>query len=290
MSYVLGMSNSTALHDGSTIDIEISGEGPDLLLPVNPTPIEGPQADAMREWGADPALGPSLIDGLSDIARVVACDCEGHRLANPAPDTLTPENIVRDVLAVADAAGAERFAWYGYSWLALAGLQVATMSDRLTGLAMGGYPPLDGPYDEMLRVTRAGWELATGERQSQGEDAWASASLPPDQARQFLTLYEALEGFDDRSAGSRIPGDVQKLVFVGEKDEIQYGPTWGDVFVSLARPTIAARSELEAQGWSVHVLAALDHTTAMQAARVLPILRPWLERIGSRATAAPPAS
>ena len=32
------------LHDGSTLEIEIYGEGPALLLPVNPTPIEGPEA------------------------------------------------------------------------------------------------------------------------------------------------------------------------------------------------------------------------------------------------------
>ena len=104
MSYVQGMQISTTLHDGSTIDIEVSGNGPNLLLPVNPIPVEGAQADAMREWGADPALGRNLIDGLSDVARVVAFDYEGHVLAQPMPDTLTPENIARDFLAVADAA------------------------------------------------------------------------------------------------------------------------------------------------------------------------------------------
>ncbi len=54
------------LHDGSTIEIEADGEGPTLLLPVNPHPVSGPQAEAMRQWGADPALGHSLIQGLSD--------------------------------------------------------------------------------------------------------------------------------------------------------------------------------------------------------------------------------
>ena len=29
-------------------------------------------------------------------------------------------------------------------------------------------------------------------------------------------------------------------------------------------------------GWEVRVLEGLDHTQAMQAAQVLPILRPWL--------------
>ena len=65
------------LHDGSIIEIEVHGKGPTLLLPVNPEPITGPEADTMQQWGADPALGHSLIEGLSDIFRVVAFDYEG---------------------------------------------------------------------------------------------------------------------------------------------------------------------------------------------------------------------
>ena len=65
-------------HDGSTIEIEVAGAGPTLLLPVNPQPVTGPQAETMREWGADPALGHSLIKGLSDAFRVVAFDYEGQ--------------------------------------------------------------------------------------------------------------------------------------------------------------------------------------------------------------------
>ncbi len=110
------------LHDGSAIEIEVHGAGPALLLPVNPQPVTGPQADEMRAWGADPALGHSLIAGLRDIFRVVAFDYEGHLLRTPQPDSLTPANAVADLLAVADAAGADRFAYYGYSWLALIGL------------------------------------------------------------------------------------------------------------------------------------------------------------------------
>ena len=112
------------LHDGSTIAVEVHGAGPTVLLPVNPQPVEGPQAEELRQWGADPALA-TLIEGLSDAFQVVAFDYEGHVLAVPKPDSLTPANVAGDLLAVADAAGADRFAYYGYSWLALAGLQLA---------------------------------------------------------------------------------------------------------------------------------------------------------------------
>ncbi|HJU03158.1 MAG TPA: hypothetical protein VJ966_18330, partial [Actinomycetes bacterium] len=162
------------LHDDSTIPVEVDGHGPTVLLPVNPRPVEGPEAEELRRWGVDPALGRSLIDGLSDAFRVVAFDYEGHVLQVPKPDTLTPANVAADLLAVADAAGADRFAWYGYSWRAVCGLQLAVRTDRLTALAMGGYPPLDGPYAEMLTVTRATHDLAAANTSAPG-----TAEPPP---------------------------------------------------------------------------------------------------------------
>src|SRR5262245_42862935 len=119
------MGTTATLHDGSSLDIEVAGAGPSLLLPANPVPIGGDQAEQMRQWGAEPALGRHLIDGLAGVARVVAFDYEGHVMAHPKPTTLTPGNFVADVLAVANAAGVDRFAWYGYSWLAMMGLQLA---------------------------------------------------------------------------------------------------------------------------------------------------------------------
>jgi pimeloyl-ACP methyl ester carboxylesterase len=275
------------LHDGSAIDVEVDGEGPTVLLPVNPVPVEGPQAEELRRWGADPALGRSLIDGLGDAFRVVAFDYEGHVLQVPKPDTLTPANLAADLLAVADAAGADRFAYYGYSWLALAGLQLAIRSDRVAALAMGGYPPLDGPYAEMLKVTMATHELAVANAaspppptepsgQSPEETDWSQVqvTLSEGQTRQFVTLYQALRDFDDRAAQARL--ECPRLCFVGSADEITYDERWGGVRVSIAGPVTSRRAELEALGWQVEVLEGLDHMQAMQAARVLPILRPWL--------------
>src|SRR5215470_3538391 len=150
------------LHDGSTIEIKVAGSGPTLLLPVNPQPVLGPQAEQMRQYGTDPALGQSLIKGLSDAFRVVAFDYEGQCLRIPKPDTLTPANTANDLLAVADAAGADRFAYYGYSWLAMIGLQLAIRTDRLWALIMGGFPPLDGPYEEFFFEQKTAYEMASG--------------------------------------------------------------------------------------------------------------------------------
>ena len=279
------------LHDGSAIEIEVHGAGPTLLLPVNPRPVEGEQAELMRQYGADPALGQSLIKGLSDIFRVVAFDYEGQVQRVPKPETLTPANIASDLLAVADAVGTERFAYYGYSWLALIGLQLAIRTDRLSALIMGGFPPLEGPYTEMLRVTIAANEMArdpsdapqtaqsSDETGETDDDEWSSVALSKDQTRQFVTLYQALQGFDDRAVQARIT--CPRLCFVGSADEIQYGEKWGGVHVSLAGPVIRERAQLEALGWDVRVLEGLDHTQAMQAAQVVPMLRSWLAQTTS---------
>ncbi len=264
------------LHDGSTIEIEIEGAGPTLLLPVNPQPVTGPQAEEMRQYGIDPALGQSLIKGLSDAFRVVAFDYEGQCLRTPKPDTLTPANTASDLLAVAGAAGADRFAYYGYSWLAMIGLQLAIRTDRLSALIMGGFPPLNGPYEEMLRVTTATYEMAIGARAtpSADESEWSEMTLTRDQTRQFVTLYQALQGFDDRAAQAQIT--CPRLCFVGSADEIKYDQHWGNVTVSLAGPIVQGQTQLSDLGWDVQILEGLDHIQAMQAKQVLPIVRPWL--------------
>jgi len=43
-----------------------------------------------------------------------------------------------------------------------------------------------------------------------------------------------------------------------------------------ARVFASQRTGLEEFGWDVRVLDGLDRTRAMQAAQVVPVLRPWL--------------
>jgi pimeloyl-ACP methyl ester carboxylesterase len=259
------------------VDFEIHGTGPNLLLPVNPAaPVEGPAAEQLRAWGADPALGHTLTEGFSKRFRVIAFDYEGFIQANPRPSTLTPETVASDFLAVADAAGADTFAYYGYSWLGMAGLQLAIRTDRLTALAMGGYPPLDGPYDAMLAVTEATASEAgkppSGKAVEPGDWDNAEVALSKDQAQQFLTLYQALKGFDDHAVQLTIP----RLCIVGSADNIQYGERWGNTLVSIGAAVVKNQAQLEQLGWTVELLDGLDHMQAMQAAQILPVVEPWL--------------
>ncbi len=140
--------NEAVLHDGSSIAFTVQGDGPAILLPVSlatHTPVE---AETLRQWGADPDLGPNLIAGLARTNRVIAADYEAHRMATPAASTLTPGNIAADFLAIADAAAVDRFAYYGYSWLALSGLQLATPHRPAPGARHGRIPAGRGPVPE----------------------------------------------------------------------------------------------------------------------------------------------
>lgn len=275
---------TATLHDGAKIDIEISGSGPAILLPVNPVAFTGKDAEEKQKWGLDPALGRHLIDGLNDTFTVIAFNYEGFRIQHPAPDTLTPDNIVKDFLAVADTAGAEKFAYYGYSWLALCALQLGIRTDRLWALIMGAYPPIDGPYKEMWAVTKATYEMALHPQkqtwptaqQSKDDYDWDAAglTLSGEQTRQFFTLYNTLQDFDDYAAQSVLA--CPRLCFVGSNDKQVYSEKWGGVTVDMATPLIEKAEQLKNYGWDVKVLDGLDHISAMQPANVLPIIRQWL--------------
>jgi pimeloyl-ACP methyl ester carboxylesterase len=274
---------TATLHDGAKINIEISGKGPTILLPVNPVSLTGEDAEAKQKWGVDPALGRHFINGLNDKFTVVAFDYEGFRMEHPAAETLTPDNIVKDFLAIADAAGAEKFAYYGYSWLALCALQLGIRTDRLWALVMGAYPPIDGPYKEMWAVTKATYEMALHPEkqewpgtQKSDEYDWDSAelTLSGNQTKQFFTLYNELQDFDDRAVQNKLT--CPRLCFVGSNDKQDYSEKWGGVTVDMATPLIKKTDELKSFGWDVQVLDGLDHISAMQPVNALPVIKPWL--------------
>jgi pimeloyl-ACP methyl ester carboxylesterase len=263
------------LHDGSVIEVKVEGDGPAVLLPVSTALVEGETAEQMRAWGVDPDAGRNLAAGLTG-RRVITADYEGHRAACPAQKTLTAAAVAHDLLAIADAAGAERFDYYGYSWLALAGLQLAIRTDRLTGLAMGGYPPLGGPYAAMLAVTRAAHRQALENRArppapvelTPGDWDSSEVAASPEQTGQYVTLYESLRGFDETKVELAIP----RLAFAGADDVIVYGAKWDHARVDIGPALAANTEELEANGWRVEVLPGKDHLSAMHAG----VVREWL--------------
>ncbi|WP_067498019.1 alpha/beta fold hydrolase [Actinoplanes sp. TFC3] len=262
------------------MDVTVLGSGPAVLLPTSIAAVDGPAAEEMRAWGMDPNAGHTIAATLVEAGfQVIAVDYEKELTDYPKPDTLTADHLAAGLLAVADQAGVDRFACYGYSWLALAGLQLAIRTDRLTALAMGGFPPLGAPYGPMLAVTKAAYQAAlenkpAPENVEPGDWDAAGISRTPDQTRQYVTLYESLQNFDEREALSRVR--PQRLVFAGENDNIDYGPKWGDTRVAIAEPLREYAAELGERGWIVRLIPGADHLKAMHAAQVLPILLPFL--------------
>lgn len=246
-------------HNGDDIYFEMYGEGPALVCYADPAlPADAPEADLMRR------LCTGLREGLTDRYRIVLISYPG---AHPF-QTMTPENVTRDLLAVADAAGLDDFTWWGYSWGGVIGLQLALRTDRLTGLAVTGFPPLDGPYREMLQMTLG------SAQPSHLDDLGSSVEQTTmiEKMRQSATYYEALQDFDDRDANTRL--DLPRLCFVGTDDVV----VGGDVVVRIGDTVTDTRSELEALGWEVHLLDGLDHIGAVEPDVVVPLLRGWMNK------------
>ncbi len=258
------------------------------MLPIAKKSAYGQEAESLKLWGVDPELGKHFIEGLSDEFQVLYFDYEGHRFQHPKTDLLTPEEISLDFLHIADDMGVDTFSYYGYSWLALAGLQLAIRTNRLESLIMGGFPPYKGPYRQMLTVTAKTYEQALHPSPSSEESKqdfvspeeidWdqVQVTLDPNQTKQFLTLYQSLIDFDDTSVQEKLT--LPRLAFAGEADRIEYGENFGNVTVDIAGRLRKNEQALRRLGWDVAILPGndMDHTKAMQPETVLPLIKPWL--------------
>jgi len=283
------VTKNVILNGGSKLEVGLTGGPGDrvIMLPIAKESVFGQEAENLKMWGVDPELGNHFVEGLSDTFQVLFFDYEGHLFEHPKPDQLTAENVASDFLHIADAMNVNTFSYYGYSWLALAGLQLAIRTNRLDSLIMGGFPPYHGPYQEMLTVTTKSHEQALSQiyKGSQPEEAsinpeevdWnnVQVQMDPNQTKQFLTLYQSLMDFDDTLVQDKLV--FPKLAFAGEKDTIMYGENFGNVTVDIAGLLNKHKEALEHFGWDIRILKGeMDHTKAMQPEAVLPLIKPWL--------------
>lgn len=284
------MEKNITLADHSELKVGLVGN-PDsatIMIPGAKESVYGQEAENLKLWGVDPELGKHFVEGLLDKFQILYFDYEGHRFQHPSPENLTPENIVKDFLTIADEMNVKKFSYYGYSWLALVGLQLAIRTDRLESLMMGGFPPLDGPYKEMMVVTNKTYEQAINNQNSDAYDEqnpispekvdWDNikVKIDTDQTKQFVTMYKNLVEFDDRKIQHQLV--TPRLAFAGEQDTIVYGENFGSVTVDITGILQKNKQELEHLGWEVEVLkgSGMDHTKAMQPVAVLSLIKPWL--------------
>jgi pimeloyl-ACP methyl ester carboxylesterase len=277
------------LYNNSEIEVGLTGNlhNKTIMLPIAKKSVYGKDAENLKLWGVDPELGKNFVEGLADQFQVLYFDYEGHLFNHPNPDDLTPERIVNDFLLIADEMNVRNFSYYGYSWLALVGLQLAIRTNRLDSLIMGGFPPYEGPYREMMVVTQKTYEQAQHnqlEPVTSNIEPWnpedidwdhIPVTIDPAVTKQFVTMYSSLLNFDDRRIHDQL--SVPRLTFAGEKDTIVYGENFGSVTVDIVGLLEKSRSHLESLGWDVELIRGsdMDHTKAMQPAWVLPLIKPW---------------
>jgi|SRR5262245_25833068 len=226
-----------------------------------------PEAAARRVWAQAPApyiergSGPALIafdrgvghyDALMDRYRVIVMDYPPQSIRDSQSkiviDSFTPDRVCADVLAVADAVGADRFAFYGFSWGGVVGLQLATRTNRLTALVCGGWPPLGAPYKDMTKAARQ-----------------------QPQQPIYATFYRYLEDWPEREAVSKIT--CPRMTFAGTDDVI----TTPEVTARIGPLIAEHREELQRMGWYVRLVDGFAHNLGFRADVVVPLLREFLD-------------
>lgn len=231
--------------------------------PLSPAIFLGPHfyasygrtdADDTQQW----------IDGLSREFFLIAADYPRGfgKTGNPLGMDFTPDVAAEDYARIADAAGVGQFGWVGYSYGGAMGVQVACRSGRVSALAVGGFPPLDAPFQEMVDVTT---RLA--------ETTPASAGLDPRLLWTSVGFYTPLLDWPEREEVAKL--DMPRMAFMGAAD---IGVPLHGINTPLAARLRAAEPELTAMGWRVEWLEERDHMTAIQAAVSLPAVRDFFRR------------
>ena len=199
--------------DGTEIAYEKTGAGPALLL------LHG-GGQTHKSWAEQ-----GYVERLSKKFTVISMDMRGTGESG-RPDTAEAyalDRVLEDVIAVADAAGAQRFHLWGFGHGASVGRYLAARSDRvisavLVGADMG--PTLSGVVKDAILAMRARWQplldqqkagtldltkLSPGDR-----DAWKSGVAVSAMALGALAEYPPLE-----------PADVKAptLWLIGAADE-----------------------------------------------------------------------
>jgi pimeloyl-ACP methyl ester carboxylesterase len=208
--------------------------------------------------GADPmaALRRQYLDRLVDRYRVIILDYPPSPGENPQTliDASTPDRICRDILAAADTAGAERFAWFGYSGGGIIGLQLASRTTRLTALVCGGGPPLGGPYKEQLAAITAAANQTGG--------MFEKVQLTFNRGLQDWPELQAVSGFS-----------CPRMAFAGANDVlIDHGQT-----LRIGPTVQERRGELERLGWAVRIQNGFGHELYTRPDLVVPMIREFLD-------------
>ena len=249
------------LDDNTGVYYEVHGSGQPLLVTL---PLMASQVEIFGQ-AAKPILD-GYLSRLRERYCVLIVDYPSiGRSRDIAPQDLTVERVCADLLGVATAAGFNRFAYWGYSWSGAVGLQLATRSDRLSALVIGGWPPLGGPYEGILQATLA--------KQSNPEPSSMTILRNKAQYTQWEHYYLSMLDWPEAASVAAIA--CPKMVYFGaEGDLVEAGTP-----IRIASIIRESRATLERQGWLVHEFENQGHGVCVLPDLVVPPVRGFLDAV-----------
>jgi pimeloyl-ACP methyl ester carboxylesterase len=137
--------------DGSKIAYETTGSGPAIML------LHG-AGQTRAEWART-----DYVKRLAPTFTVISVDLRGNGESDKPtkPEAYAIDRIIEDLLAVADAASAQRFHVWGFAYGGIIGRNLAAKSDRVRSLAYIGIPmgeAATGVYKAALSGFKARWQ------------------------------------------------------------------------------------------------------------------------------------
>jgi pimeloyl-ACP methyl ester carboxylesterase len=214
----------------------------------NPAIFMGPHFFMTRS-ADDPSHTDLWIDRLSSEFFLITADYPRGigRTGNPQGLSHTPAVAAKECEYIADTAGIDCFGWLGYSFGGALGIQVACRTSRVAALVVGGFPPLNAPYQLLLDVST-----------SLAQDP---PPLPefrhPGILLATVGFYAPLVSWPERQEVSKLT--MPRLAFMGDQDCSQ-----GSLQpIPLADCLRAAADELLQLGWCVSWLKGHDHQSAV---------------------------
>ncbi len=244
------MSGYAETEDGIRIHYRVSGP-PDASAIIIGYPWTEGWGQIMAELGAptdDSGVNERLVETLASKYRVLHVDYPRGtgNSTGPLPGDLKPDTVARDYVAVADAAGVDRFVAFGYSWSAGFGIHVASRTKRCAGLIIGGWPVLDAPHEEIVVGSRANTE-----------------ALPTGRAKDVMTTNvnyytDIIDSQWDADAAVDFMSDRAGLLYLFVGSEDVGVPTLG-LELPVAKPIIEHKAALENKGWEVVIIDGYDH-------------------------------
>jgi pimeloyl-ACP methyl ester carboxylesterase len=170
---------------------------------------------------------------------------------------LTVQQVCSDYLAIADAAGMSEFAFAGYSFGGSAALQLATRTNRLTAVAVGGWPALGGPHAELLAISSA---------------LSAIDFLDVTNVKMNVAYYQSLQSWPEYPSVAALTGP--RLNYVDEQDVTNILGNEADMIGRFNEN----RATLDSLGWTTLTVNSGGGHTGGQAPNVAcPVIRSFLD-------------